>query len=94
MTLFILDHLTQTEIGRRLNMTAITIEEAQAKLPQIIEHLAPGEELAIRRGEQTVAKLVAAPAEKPTPIFGRGMGKGAIISDDEDHLKDFEEYLP
>jgi antitoxin (DNA-binding transcriptional repressor) of toxin-antitoxin stability system len=30
-------------------MTIVTIEEAQAKLPELIEHLAAGEELVIIR---------------------------------------------
>ena len=39
-------------------MNTMTIEEAQAKLPEIINKLAPGEEVLITRNDQPVAKLV------------------------------------
>jgi len=35
-------------------MTTVSIEEAQAKLPELIEHLAKGEELVITRNQQLV----------------------------------------
>ena len=42
----------------------VTVEEAQAKLKEIIDQLAPGEEIVITENEQPVAKLVkAAPVE-------------------------------
>ena len=45
-------------------MSPVTIEEAQAKLPEIIDKLAPGEELIITRNDQPVAKLVG---QQPQP---------------------------
>jgi prevent-host-death family protein len=77
--------------------TTITVEEAQAKLKELIHHLAPGEEVIITENQQPVAKLVS---ERPKPKPGLrpppGLGKGSItiLSDDEDHLKDFAEYMP
>ncbi len=75
-------------------MTAITIEEAQAHLAEVIEKLAPGEELIITRDARPVAQLTGLPPEKPSPIFGRGRGKLIILAEDDEHLKDFEEYMP
>jgi prevent-host-death family protein len=75
-------------------MTTITIEEAQGKLAQLIDQLAPGEELVITRNARPIAQLVGLPAEKPHPIPGRGRGKFVIRSEDEDHLKEFEDYMP
>jgi prevent-host-death family protein len=75
-------------------MTTITIEEAQGKLAQLIDQLAPGEELVITRNARPIAQLVGLPAEKPHPIRGRGRGKFVILSEDEDHLKEFEDYMP
>jgi antitoxin (DNA-binding transcriptional repressor) of toxin-antitoxin stability system len=75
----------------------ITIEEAQAKLQELIHQLAPGEEVVITENQQPVAKLVN---EKPKPKSGLrpppGLGKGfiSVISDDDEHLKDFDEYMP
>jgi prevent-host-death family protein len=75
-------------------MTTITIEEAQAKLSQLIDQLAPGDELVITRNARPIAQLVGLSAEKPHPVPGRGRGKLVIVSEDDDHLKDFEDYMP
>jgi prevent-host-death family protein len=73
----------------------VTIQEAQAKLPDLIHKLKPGDEVVITENNQPVAKLVS---EKP-PVRqrpGPGLCKGmiTIVADDEEHLKDFEEYMP
>ena len=47
--------------------TTITIEEAQARLRELIHQLAPGEEVVITENQQPVAKLVT---ERPTPKPG------------------------
>ena len=75
-------------------MTTITIEEAQAQLAQLIDQLAPGEALVITRNARPIANLVGLAAEKPRPVPGRGRGKLVIVSEDDDHLKDFEDYMP
>jgi antitoxin (DNA-binding transcriptional repressor) of toxin-antitoxin stability system len=72
----------------------VTIEEAQARLPELIEQLTGGEPLTITRGDRPVAQLVPAAVEKPRPMFGRGRGKLVIVSEDDEHLKDFEDYMP
>ena len=75
----------------------ITIDEAQAKLKELIHRLAPGEEVIITENQQPVAKLVNQPP-KPQPGLRPppGLGKGwiTIISDDDEHLKDFGDYMP
>ena len=75
-------------------MPTVTIEEAQAKLPELIEQLGLGQEIIITRNSQPVAKLVSQPALPPQPIFGRGKGKVLIVAEDEEHLKSFEDYMP
>jgi prevent-host-death family protein len=75
-------------------MSTVTIEEAQAQLPELIERLATGEELVITRNARPVARLVGPISEKPQPVFGRGRGRVVIVADDEDHLKGFEDYVP
>jgi antitoxin (DNA-binding transcriptional repressor) of toxin-antitoxin stability system len=75
-------------------MSAVTIEEAQANLPEIIDKLAPGEELIITRNDQPIAKLVGQPrpARKPRQP-GSAKGKLIILVEDDEHLKDFKEYM-
>ena len=74
----------------------VTIEEAQPKLLELVHQLAPGEELVITENNQPIAKLVSALAtshrkQRPGPGLCKGMI--TIIWDDDDHWKDFEEYM-
>jgi antitoxin (DNA-binding transcriptional repressor) of toxin-antitoxin stability system len=75
----------------------ISLEEAQAHLRELIGKLAPGEELVITDNERPVARLVGEPPRpKPGLRPPPGLGKGfiTVLSDDDEHLKDFEEYMP
>jgi antitoxin (DNA-binding transcriptional repressor) of toxin-antitoxin stability system len=72
----------------------VTLEEAQAHLAELIEHLGPGDEIVITREQQPVAKLVGSgPARKPRHP-GSVKGMLTIVSDDDEHLEDFKEYMP
>jgi antitoxin (DNA-binding transcriptional repressor) of toxin-antitoxin stability system len=72
-------------------MNPITVEQAQAQLPELIDHLRPGEEVEIVKGNRTVAKLVGNPKSRQ---FGLGRGKLVILKEDDEYLKDFEDYMP
>jgi antitoxin (DNA-binding transcriptional repressor) of toxin-antitoxin stability system len=75
-------------------MATVTIEEAQARLPELIEHLATGEELVITRNQQPIARLLAEgkPTRKPrTPGSAKGML--TVLAEDDEHLQDFAEYM-
>ncbi len=67
---------------------------SQAHLDELIAGLRPSEELVVTRGERPVAKLVGTTTEVPRPLPGRGKGMLTILSDDDDHLEDFAEYMP
>jgi len=75
-------------------MASVTIEEAQAKLPELIARLAVGEELVITRNDQPIARILAEdrPARKPRRA-GSAKGTLTIVADDDEHLKDFAEYM-
>jgi antitoxin (DNA-binding transcriptional repressor) of toxin-antitoxin stability system len=76
-------------------MTTMTIPEAQAQLPQLIEQLRPGEEIVLTRDELPVARIVCEPSptwQRPGPGLFRG--KLTIVADDDEHLLDFTEYMP
>jgi antitoxin (DNA-binding transcriptional repressor) of toxin-antitoxin stability system len=71
-------------------MSSVTIEEAQAHLPDLIAHLQPGEALLITQNDKPVARLLA--EEKPkrqARKAGNCKGMLVIVADDEEHLKDF-----
>ncbi len=76
-------------------MTTITIEDAQAKLPELIGGLAKGEELVITQGDRVVARIVGERSEpRGRRVAGLAKGMLTIVSDDDDHLEDFAEYMP
>jgi len=76
-------------------MNMVTIEEAQAKLPELIAKLAPGEEVVITRDEQPVARLVGEPRRVRKPRQpGSAKDKILYMADDFDApLEDFKEYM-
>jgi len=75
-------------------MATVTLEEAQANLPELIERLQPGEALLITRNEKPVARLLAEEPPKRKPRQpGNCKGMLTIVADDDEHLKDFAEYM-
>ncbi|MFI5365256.1 MAG: type II toxin-antitoxin system Phd/YefM family antitoxin [Candidatus Binatia bacterium] len=74
-------------------MTSVSIEEAQSRLPELIAKTAPGEEVLITRDNKPVAQLVRLPVGKPQPVFGSCKGKLRVVAEDDEHLRDFAEYM-
>lgn len=72
-------------------MNAISVEQAQAELSELIDRLRPGEEVEILKGNRAVAKIIS--KRKPRQ-FGLGKGKLAILKEEDEHLKDFQDYMP
>jgi antitoxin (DNA-binding transcriptional repressor) of toxin-antitoxin stability system len=76
-------------------MSAVTIEEVQARLPDLIARLSPGEELQIVDRGRPVARLVAEQARLRKPRQpGSAVGKLVILAEDDEHLGDFRECMP
>jgi prevent-host-death family protein len=77
--------------------TTITIDEAQARLKDVIRQLAPGEEVVITENQQPVAKLVGGPSRPARPQRpGPGLCKGMITymaPDFDAPLEDMKEYM-
>ena len=75
-------------------MSTVTVEGVKAKLPELIDKLVPGEEVIITRNEQPVAKLVGQqrPIRQPRRL-GSAKGKLVILAEDDEHLKDFKDYM-
>ncbi len=77
-------------------MSTVTIEQAQAELPQLIEQLQRGDEIVITGSDQKpVARLIAEgqPARKPRQL---GTLKGTVLymaPDFDAPLEDFKEYM-
>ncbi len=78
-------------------MTTMTVDQVQAKLPEVIGKLAAGEELIITDNQQPVARLVGEPAKPPASSRpGPGLCKGMITymaPDFDAPLDDLKEYM-
>ena len=75
--------------------TTITLDEAQAKLRDVVSHLGHGEQVTITDGDKIVARIVGdgpVAGQRPGPGLCKGMM--TIVSDDNEHLADFQEYMP
>lgn len=75
-------------------LTTVTMAEAQAHLPELVANLGRDDELIITQDHQPVAKLVREhpPTRRPRKA-GNCIGMIKIVADDDEHLKDFEEYM-
>ena len=73
----------------------ITLDEAQAKLKDLVHQLAPGDEIIITENQQTVATLMgkSAPPRKPR-VPGNCKGMITLLVEDDEHLEGFAEYMP
>jgi prevent-host-death family protein len=71
----------------------VSIEQAQLSLKELIEKSSHGESVVITQGNQPVAELRSVASSKPVPVFGSCKGMISLVSDDDDHLADFAEYM-
>jgi prevent-host-death family protein len=76
-------------------VSTVTLEDAQARLGELIARLQPGEELVITSAARPVARIVGEPRSAPQP---RQLGtlKGTVLSvapDFDAPLDDFKEYM-
>lgn len=77
-------------------MTSVTIEEAQARLPELVRRLTADEEVVITENNQPVARLVKS---TPKPRIQRrrlGTMKGSVLyiaPDFDAPPEDFREYM-
>jgi antitoxin (DNA-binding transcriptional repressor) of toxin-antitoxin stability system len=75
-------------------MSSVTLEEAQARLPQLLEQLKPGEEMTITDHGQPLARVKK--AERMSWPCKAGCYKKAdfwMAPDFDAPLEDFKEYM-
>ena len=75
-------------------MTTVSLAEAQARLPELLERVAAGEEIVITRDDTPIAQVLPVGRPKPQPRFGSCQGMLTEVGDDEEHPEDFKEYMP
>ena len=77
-----------------MSTQTIGLFEAKTHLSELVARAEQGEEVIITRNARPVAQLFGLPAEKPHPVPGRGRGKLVILTEDDEHLQDFQDYMP
>jgi prevent-host-death family protein len=77
-------------------MTTISIDEAQAKLSELIDGLAPGEVVVITKDNEPVARLTSADRPESKTPRQPGTLRGTVLymaPDFDAPLDDFKEYM-
>jgi prevent-host-death family protein len=76
-------------------MSTVTLEEAQAQLPLLIDRLQPGEEIIITRDSKPVARLTGQAPERKQRRAGTLKGSVLYMAPDFDApLEEFKDYMP
>jgi antitoxin (DNA-binding transcriptional repressor) of toxin-antitoxin stability system len=77
------------------SMTTVSLQDAQATLPELIHRLTPGDEIVITENDRPVARLVRVAAEPQQPRrLGTMRGTVLYMAPDFDApLDDFREYM-
>ena len=73
-------------------MQTITLQEAQSRLPELVDAVVGGEEVTIDRGDGTIVRLLLLNKVIPKPIFGSAEGLIQILDGFDDPVEGFEEY--
>jgi antitoxin (DNA-binding transcriptional repressor) of toxin-antitoxin stability system len=71
----------------------VTVGEAQTQLPELIARLTADNQVVIVQGDRPVAELRSTIKSKLRPQFGACKGMLTIVSEDDEHLRDFAEYM-
>lgn len=73
-------------------MRWMSVNEVQARLPELVKQIASGDEVVITDHDEPVARLVRQEVERPLIRRpGSAKGKLRIVADDDEHLADFRE---
>ena len=73
----------------------ISLDEVQAKLPEIVHGLGEGDEVVIVEGKRPVARLLGpVPTKRRSRMPGSARGRLTVLVDDDEHLEDFGDYMP
>ena len=73
---------------------AVTLDEAKARLPDLIEAAIGGSEVVIIRSDRSMVRLVPVTGAKSRPQFGSARGLVTMAEDFDAPLEDFAGYMP
>ena len=81
-----------TAVSEESTVSAVPLSEAQSHLGELITRLKPGETVQITSNGNTLARLTKEPSHaRRTRKPGSAIGKLVIHSDDDEHLRDFDD---
>ena len=72
----------------------IDIDTDKTTLIELVSGLEPDEEVVIVKDHKPVAKLVATSIVRQPRVPGLMKGKLTILTEDDEHLTGFKEYIP
>lgn len=71
----------------------VDLGEAASRLPQLLEEVASGKEVLLRRPDGQTFQLVQVGKPTPEPRFGSARGLIVMRDDFDEPLKDFRDYM-
>ena len=71
----------------------VELDVAQATLGELIAGLKPDDEVVIVKNQKPIARLSSPKPERSPRVPGLLKDAITIISEDDDHLQDFKEYM-
>jgi antitoxin (DNA-binding transcriptional repressor) of toxin-antitoxin stability system len=73
---------------------SIPIEQAATRLAELVVNLKPGDEIVLTEHDRPVARILPSQSKSVSRKAGNCKGMLIVHQDDDDHLKDFEGYMP
>lgn len=73
---------------------SIPIEQAATHLVELVGNLKPGDEIVLTEHNQPVARILASRAKPVRRKAGSCKGMLIVHHEDDEHLKNFGEYMP
>jgi antitoxin (DNA-binding transcriptional repressor) of toxin-antitoxin stability system len=70
----------------------VTVEEAQARLPDLIAAALRGEDVVIEQAQRPAVRLTPVGTQTPRPRFGSARGLLTVPEDFDAPLDDFRDY--
>ena len=74
-------------------MVQISLEEAQLKLPDLVNAVLQGEKVYIQKDNKKIIQLLPVISDRPSPKFGNAKGLIEMADDFDAPLTDFNEYM-
>ncbi len=73
----------------------LDLDEAQVRLKDLVNQLHADEEVVITQNSRPIARLIGEPTARRQPRQpGNCQGMITLLVEDDEHLKDFKDYMP